>query len=107
MGTLKGSPKMKSKKNYVLVRTYSAGVHVGELVSRKGKEPPWQTQALALLETLHAFTVRRAERAEARERAWRRAAYNLRTAYVRKVGPLDEGRSLDSFGAAETLDGED
>lgn len=24
--------------NYVIVRTYSAGVHVGELVSRKGKE---------------------------------------------------------------------
>jgi len=25
-------------KRYVVVRTYSAGVHVGELVSRKGKE---------------------------------------------------------------------
>jgi hypothetical protein len=26
------------KKLYVVVRTYSAGVHVGELVSRNGKE---------------------------------------------------------------------
>lgn len=26
------------KKQYVVVRTYSAGVHVGELVSLKGKE---------------------------------------------------------------------
>jgi hypothetical protein len=29
---------MPSKKKYVVVRTYSAGVHVGELVSRKGQE---------------------------------------------------------------------
>ncbi len=30
---------MKKKKlQYVVVRTYSAGVHVGELVSRKGRE---------------------------------------------------------------------
>ncbi len=29
---------MATKKKTVLVRTYSAGVHVGELVSRKGKE---------------------------------------------------------------------
>lgn len=29
---------MEMAKNYVLVRTYSAGVHVGELVSRQGKE---------------------------------------------------------------------
>jgi hypothetical protein len=28
----------KTKLPYVVVRTYSAGVHVGELVSRKGKE---------------------------------------------------------------------
>ena len=28
----------KKKRKYVLIRTYSAGVHVGELVSRKGKE---------------------------------------------------------------------
>jgi hypothetical protein len=27
-----------SKRPYVVVRTYSAGVHVGKLVSRKGKE---------------------------------------------------------------------
>ena len=27
-----------SKKNYVIVRTYSAGVHFGILKSRKGKE---------------------------------------------------------------------
>lgn len=26
------------KRKYVIVRTYSAGVHFGELVSRKGKE---------------------------------------------------------------------
>ena len=29
---------MKSKKQVVLVRTYSAGIHFGTLVSRKGKE---------------------------------------------------------------------
>ena len=29
---------MAIKKKYVVVRTFSAGVHVGELVSRKGKE---------------------------------------------------------------------
>ena len=29
---------MATKKKIVLVRTYSAGVHFGELVSRKGKE---------------------------------------------------------------------
>ncbi len=29
---------MATKKKYVVVRTLSAGVHVGELVSRKGKE---------------------------------------------------------------------
>ena len=29
---------MKKKNPYVVVRTYSAGVHVGELVSRKAKE---------------------------------------------------------------------
>lgn len=28
----------ESKRQYVLVRTYSAGVHVGELVKRSGKE---------------------------------------------------------------------
>lgn len=28
----------KSMKQYVVVRTYSAGVHVGELVERNGKE---------------------------------------------------------------------
>lgn len=28
----------KLKRKYVVVRTYSAGVHVGELVSRKGQE---------------------------------------------------------------------
>jgi len=27
----------KTTKNYVIVRTYSAGVHAGELVSEKGK----------------------------------------------------------------------
>lgn len=30
--------KKKTKRQYVVVRTYSAGVHVGELVSRNGKE---------------------------------------------------------------------
>lgn len=30
--------KKKISKKLVVVRTYSAGVHVGELVSRKGKE---------------------------------------------------------------------
>lgn len=30
--------KKSSKKPYVVVRTYSAGVHCGELVSRSGKE---------------------------------------------------------------------
>ncbi len=30
--------KAVPKRPYVVVRTYSAGVHVGELVSRKGKE---------------------------------------------------------------------
>ena len=29
---------MPTKKKYVVIRTFSAGVHVGELVSRKGKE---------------------------------------------------------------------
>ena len=29
---------MKKKSQYVIVRTYSAGVHAGELVSRNGKE---------------------------------------------------------------------
>lgn len=29
---------MAKKRTYVVVRTYSAGVHVGELVSRKGPE---------------------------------------------------------------------
>jgi hypothetical protein len=28
----------RTKRQYVVVRTYSAGVHVGEMVSRKGKE---------------------------------------------------------------------
>lgn len=28
----------KSKNKYVVVRTYSAGVHIGELISRNGKE---------------------------------------------------------------------
>ena len=28
----------KPKREYVLVRTYSAGIHVGELVKRSGKE---------------------------------------------------------------------
>lgn len=30
--------KVKSKRRYVLVRTYSAGVFAGELLSRKGQE---------------------------------------------------------------------
>lgn len=30
--------KKKSKRQYVVVRTHSAGVHVGELVERKGSE---------------------------------------------------------------------
>lgn len=30
--------KVTKKKKIVLIRTYSAGVHFGELVSRKGKE---------------------------------------------------------------------
>lgn len=35
----KSAPKKPVKKlPYVVVRTYSAGVHVGELKSRKGKE---------------------------------------------------------------------
>jgi hypothetical protein len=35
----KGENKMKKKKSrYVIVRTYSAGVFAGELVSRNGKE---------------------------------------------------------------------
>lgn len=35
----KSAVKVPAKKtNYVLVRTYSAGVHFGELVSRKGGE---------------------------------------------------------------------
>lgn len=29
---------MATKKKYVVIRTYSAGVHVGELAGRKGKE---------------------------------------------------------------------
>ena len=28
----------RKKRQYVVVRTYSAGVHVGELVSREGRE---------------------------------------------------------------------
>lgn len=32
------SKKITPKRPYVVVRTYSAGVHCGELVSRKGQE---------------------------------------------------------------------
>jgi len=31
-------PQVETMKNIVMVRTYSAGVHFGELVSREGKE---------------------------------------------------------------------
>lgn len=31
-------PEIETMKNIVMVRTYSAGVHFGELVSREGKE---------------------------------------------------------------------
>lgn len=31
-------PQIETMKNIVMVRTYSAGVHFGELVSREGKE---------------------------------------------------------------------
>jgi len=34
----KDSTSKEVEKNYVIVRTYSAGVHAGELVERKGKE---------------------------------------------------------------------
>lgn len=34
----KNQIKTKSKRPYVVVRTYSAGVHLGELVSQKGQE---------------------------------------------------------------------
>lgn len=35
---MKVAAKKKSKRQYVVVRTYSAGVHVGELAKRSGKE---------------------------------------------------------------------
>ena len=39
MATKKSSSrKTKSKAPYVVIRTYSAGVHVGELAARKGTE---------------------------------------------------------------------
>lgn len=34
----KGSKKTNGKSKVVVVRTYSAGVHVGELVARRGQE---------------------------------------------------------------------
>ena len=35
---VKNKPAPKKKRPYVVVRTYSAGVHFGELAARKGQE---------------------------------------------------------------------